>query len=140
MVEKVLISDFTASPFDSIALFETKHDNTCVEIQTVDLSTNNVTLQDSELFSTSTKIKSAFISQLKRKITEKAHGMQFEFGSPAIIAIHANEWRYDFENYMRIFIEKKLRSVYGANWWERGIAKSIREKVDGKRKKEIEAG
>ena len=103
--KRVLLSDFSHSPFENIAFFETKNNNECVEIQTVDTDTTDPVMQDSELFSTSTKIKSAFIAQIRKKIDEKVKEGQFDVGSPAIIAIHASEWRFDYENDYDDFIQ-----------------------------------
>jgi len=103
--KKVLLSDFSSSPFKNIAFFVTKNNNECIEIQTVDTDTTDPDMQDSELFATSTKIKSAFISQLKKKIDEKAKEKQYEVGYPAIVAINASEWRFDFENDYDDFIK-----------------------------------
>jgi hypothetical protein len=47
---------------------------------------------------------------------------------------------FNLENYMRRFIEAKLKSLYGSGWWDRGITLSIRKDVNIKRKKEIDAG
>ena len=58
----------------------------------------------------------------------------------SIVMASAYRVLFNLENYMRKFIETKLTSAYGTNWWNKGIAKSIREKVNGKRKEEIEAG
>lgn len=98
--QKVLAADFSNAPFDRISFFTnaTKANNACVEIQTRDFDTNDPAQQDNELYITSKKVKSAFISQIIRKLKDKVNALQYKEGYPVIIAIRGSEWRYDFEN------------------------------------------
>jgi len=43
---------------------------------------------------------------------------------------------YKLENELRRFIEKKLREVYGEEWWPKGIPSGVRRKAEKKRAKE----
>lgn len=44
---------------------------------------------------------------------------------------------YQLENGLRIFMEKKLREVFDANWWERGVTPNdIRERADARKASE----
>ena len=96
----MLAADFSNAPFDRISFFTnaTKANNACVEIQTRDFDTNDPAQQDNELYITSKKVKSAFISQIIRKLKDKVNALQYKEGYPVIIAIRGSEWRYDFEN------------------------------------------
>ena len=54
--------------------------------------------------------------------------------------LNAYRLLFYLENYMRKFIESQLIAKYKNDWWEEGITKTMRDSIDIKRKKELEAG
>ena len=93
----VKLADFLNSPFESIEFQSSNINNGCVEIYSIETNTNDSKLQGSSFFHTAEVMKNAFLNQIERTIDEKMERGQYEEGSPFIIAIKAQEWRFQYE-------------------------------------------
>ena len=93
----VKLADFLNSPFQSIEFQSSNINNGCVNIYSIETNTNDSALQGSSFFDTAEVMKNAFLKQIERTIDEKMKIGQYEEGSPFIIAIKAQEWRFQYE-------------------------------------------
>jgi hypothetical protein len=66
--------------------------------------------------------------------------LQDNIGDNSMFMVIAYRSLFNLENYMRKFIETKLKSVYGTDWWDKGVSQSIRDGADNRRQAEIDAG
>lgn len=109
----VNLDDFLNSPFESIDFQSSDINNGCVYIYSIELNTNDSTLQGSSFFETAKILKDAFLNQIERTIEEKMKIGQYKIDSPFIIAIKAHDWkfRYEFDNDEFIPVRDKIKPI-----------------------------
>ena len=75
-----------------------------------------------------------------RLTSDGLESMQKPMTDNSTLMLNAYKLLFYLENYMRRFIESQLIARYKNDWWVKGITKTMRENIDNKRKKELEAG
>lgn len=104
---KVKIDDFSKSIFLS-ASYGIGQAGKCVYVTTPEIDTNDPDLLYFDpIMETSRLAKQAFVDHINRSVRSKNKEKQFEEGKPVIIAIKAKEWRLNFEEEHKKFLEIK---------------------------------
>jgi hypothetical protein len=104
---KVKIDDFSKSIFLS-ASYGIGQAGKCVYVTTPEIDTNDPDLLYFDpIMETSRLVKQAFVDHINRSVKSKNKEEQLEEGKPVIIAIKTKEWRLNFEEEHKKFLEIK---------------------------------